>query len=181
MECKKALQEADGRFEEAVKILQAKGADIAREKAHAQARQGAIGSYIHGGKVGVLIEVNCETDFVARTEEFRNFVHELCLQVASMHPRYVNREEVPHEEIGETLRQLHEEIGEVDDEASQPMQQSHMEKFYKEHVLLDQPFVKDSSKTIQDLLHSTVASLRENIVIRRFVRYSLGEFLPSSE
>jgi elongation factor Ts len=122
-----------------------------------------------------MVEVNCETDFVARTDQFKNFVHEMCLQVASMRPRYVSREDVPHEEIASTLEQLHEEIGGIEDEATQPMQQSHMERFYKEQVLLDQPYVKDPAKTIQDVLNETITALRENVVIRRFVRMSLGE------
>ena len=180
MECKKALEKTDGQMEEAIKLLQAQGADIAREKAGRETKQGLVGSYVHGGKIGVLVEVNCETDFVARTDQFKNLIHEVCLQVASMKPRYVSREEVAHEEIAATLAQLHEELGGIDEEATQPIQQSHMENFYKEQVLLDQPYIKDSSKRIQDLLNETVASLRENVVIRRFVRISLGESIPSS-
>ncbi len=180
MECKRALQEAGGKLEEAVKLLRAKGRQLAGEKSGRLTRQGLIGSYVHGGKIGVLVEVNCETDFVARTDAFKNFVHEICLQIASMNPQYVRREDVPPEEIGAALEQLHEEIAGVDDEAAQPMQQSHMEQFYRERVLLDQPYVKDSSKTIQDLLHETVTSTRENIVIQRFVRFALGENFHST-
>ena len=179
MECQRALQEAGGKLEEAVKLLRAKGARLAGEKASRETRQGLIGSYVHGGKIGVLVEVNCETDFVARTDAFKNFVHEICLQIASMNPRCIRREDVPPEEIGDALEHLHEEIQGVDDEAAQPMQQAHMEQFYKERVLLDQPYVKDVSKTIQDLLHETVTSTRENIVIHRFVRFVLGEESPS--
>ncbi len=175
MECKKALSQAGGDLEEAIRILKLKGKDIAAAKAHRAAHQGLIGSYVHGGRIGVLVEVNCETDFVARTDQFKNFVHEICLQVASMNPHYVTQEEVPHEEIGETLARLHEEIEEVEEEGAQSIQQAHMEKFYKERVLLDQPFVKDSTKTVQDLLNETISFLRENIVIRRFVRLVLGD------
>ncbi len=181
MECKQALIEAGGKMEEALKILRAKGAAIAAEKSERAARQGLIGSYVHGGKIGVLVEVNCETDFVARTEQFKTLVHELCLQIASMKPQYIHREEVPHEEVGETLARLHEEIEEVEEEGAQPIQQRHMEKFYQERVLLDQPYVKDPSKTVQDLLHEAVSSLRENIVIRRFVRFILGEETASPQ
>lgn len=180
LECKKALEQAGGKVEEAVKILRAKGASIALEKSGREAKQGMVGSYVHAGKIGVLVEVNCETDFVARTEQFKSFVHDVCLQVASMNPLYVNREDVPPEEIGSELEALHEEIAGVDDEAAQPMQQAHMERFYKERVLLDQSFVKDSSKTIQDLLNDTVNSTRENVQIRRFVRITLGEVLQGS-
>ena len=175
MECQKALQQAGGKMDEALKLLQAKGKTIAGEKAGRATGQGLIGSYVHAGKIGVLVEVNCETDFVARTEQFKDFVHEVCLQIASMKPRYVRREEVPEEEIGRELEQLHEQLEGVDEESTQPMQQAHMEKFYKERVLLDQPYVKDSSKTMQDLLHEAVAATRENIVVQRFVRFVLGE------
>jgi elongation factor Ts len=181
MECKQALIEAGGRMEGALKILRTKGAAIAAEKSQRAARQGLIGSYVHGGKIGVLVEVNCETDFVARTEQFQQFVHELCLQIASMKPRYIHREEVPHEEVGETLAQLHEEIEGVEEEGAQPIQQSAMEKFYQERVLLDQPYIKDPTKTVQDLLHEAVSALRENIVIRRFARFVLGEETPGPQ
>ena len=179
MECKKALQETSGSVEEALRLLRSKGAGLAAEKAGREARQGLVGSYVHGGRIGVLVEVNCETDFVARTDHFKQFVHDLCLQIASMNPRYVNREEIPSEAIGQELEQLQEHLEGVDEEASQPMQQAHMETFYRERVLLDQTFVKDPSKTVQDLLHEVVNNTRENIVIRRFVRMSLGEALES--
>jgi len=175
MECQKALQQAGGRLDEALKLLQAKGKTIASEKAGRTTGQGLIGSYVHSGKIGVLVEVNCETDFVARTDQFKQFVHEVCLQIASMNPRFVRREEVPPEEIGRELEDLHEQIEGVDEESTQPMQQAHMERFYRERVLLDQPYVKDPSKTMQDLLHEAVASTRENIVVQRFVRFVLGE------
>ena len=177
VECKKALQEAGGRLEEALKLLRARGASLATEKAGREARQGLIGGYVHGGKIGVLVEVNCETDFVARTDAFKQFVHDLCLQVVSMNPRYVSREEIPPEAVGEELEQLQEHLQGVEDEASQPMQQAHMQAFYRERVLLDQTFVKDPSKTVQDLLHEVVNSTRENIIIRRFSRMNLGEAL----
>ena len=175
MECKKALQQAGGKLDEALKLLRDQGATIAGEKAGRATGQGLIGSYVHAGKIGVLVEVNCETDFVARTEPFKDFVHQVCLQIASMKPRYVRREEVPEEEIGRELEQLHEQIAGIDEESTQPMQQSHMERFYRERVLLDQPYVKDPSKTLQDLLHEAIAATRENIVIQRFVRFVLGE------
>ncbi len=175
MECKKALKEAGGRMEEAVRLLRARGAAIATEKAGRKACQGLIGSYVHGGRIGVLVEVNCETDFVARTDAFKQLVLDLCLQVASMNPAYVSREEVPPEEIGRELEQLHDEIQGVEDESAQPIQQAHMEQFYKERVLLDQTFVKDPTRTVRDLIHEVVASTREKIAVRRFVRMTLGE------
>lgn len=175
LECKKALEEAKGQMEEAVRILRTRGASIASEKSGRVAAQGLVGSYVHQGRIGVLVEVNCETDFVARTDQFAQFVRDLCLQVASMNPQYACREEVPPEEISAELQALHEQIEGVDDESAQPMQQAHMEKFYRERVLLDQPFVRDPAKSVQDLLHELVSSLRENIVIRRFVRMILGQ------
>ena len=175
IECKKALTEAGGDPEKAIQILRDKGREIAAQKAGRAAHQGLIGSYVHNGRIGVLVEVNCETDFVAKTDPFKSFVQEMCLQIASMNPRYVSREEVPPEQIGKALEELHEEIGSVDDESAQPMQQSHMEQFYRERVLLDQPYIKDTTKAVQDLLTETVSSLRENIVIRRFVRFVLGD------
>jgi len=175
LDCKKALADAGGDPEEAAKILRAKGASIAAEKAGRLARQGLIGSYVHGGRIGVLVEVNCETDHVVRTDEFKKFVQELCLQIASQNPKYVTREDVPHEEIADALSHLHDEIEGVEEEGAQSMQQSHMEQFYRERVLLDQPYIRDNTKTIADLLHDAVLSLRENIVIRRFIRFSLGE------
>ena len=181
LECKNALLQTDGDLEKALLILRAKGASLASEKAGRKASQGVIGSYVHGGRIGVLIEINCETDFVARTEQFKNFVQELCLQIASMRAQYVSREDVPVEQVGQALAELHEEISGVEDEGAQPMQQAFMERFYKELVLLDQPYVRDTSKTVQDLLHDLVASLRENIVIRRFVRFELGEQIPDTQ
>ncbi len=174
LECKKALEQAGGSLEQAERILRAKGAQIAGEKAGRTAAQGLVDSYIHQGKIGVLIEVNCETDFVARTDQFKSFVHELCLHIANSNPRFVTREDVPPEEIGKELETLHEQIEGVDEESTQPMQQAHMERFYKDRVLLDQPYVRDPSKTVQDLLHETVTHTRENIVIRRFARWMLG-------
>ena len=175
LECKKALEQAEEDLDQAERILRVKGKQIAGEKASRSTRQGLIDSYVHQGKIGVLVEVNCETDFVARTEQFKNFVHELCLHIAHSNPRFVRREDVPPEEIGKELELLHEEIAGADDESSQSMQQAHMERFYRERVLLDQAYVRDPSKTIQDLLHETIHSTRENIVIQRFVRIVLGD------
>ena len=152
MECKRALEETSGSLVEAVKVLRAKGGAIAREKASRQAHQGLIISYVHSGRIGVLLELNCETDFVARTDQFKALGHDLCLQIASMDPLYISRDKVPAKEA----------------------------KLMKEKVLLDQPFIKDPSKTIQDLLNELVSSIRENIVVRRFVRFNLGEELQKS-
>tara|TARA_B100000315_G_scaffold234063_1_gene247759 strand:- start:71 stop:640 length:570 start_codon:yes stop_codon:yes gene_type:complete len=158
MDCKKALQEADGKLEAAVKILHEQSKAIVAKKAGRATGQGVVHAYIHGGRIGVLVEVNCETDFVARNEKFKQFVHELGLQIASMDPQYVSKEEVSKEAI-----------------------QGDPKAFYTQACLLSQPFIKDQSKTIQDLLQDVIATTGENIVIRRFVRYEVGEEIESSE
>ncbi len=174
-ECQQALREADGRLDEALKILKARGAAIAAKKATRVAKQGVISAYVHGGRIGVLIEVSSETDFVARNEKFREFVRALELQIASMNPAYLAPEEVPPEVVGAELEQLHEQLEGAEGEGFVSAQKSHMEKFYARLCLLNQPYVKDESKTIRDLLTETIAATGENIVIRRFTRYQLGD------
>ncbi len=153
LECKKALQEAGNDLDKAVKILYEKGTTIAASKAGRSTQQGLIGSYVHGGRIGVIVEVNCETDFVARTDQFKALVHELCLQIAAMNPEYVSREQIPADLVPSKGAEI----------------------FYKEKVLLEQPFVKDQSKTVRDVLNEAVLAIRENIVIRRFYRVVLGD------
>ena len=175
MECKKALEQSGGDKEEALKILKARGAAIAAKKADRVAKEGVVDSYIHGGKIGVLVEVNCETDFVGRNEQFQTFVHDLGLQIAAMNPKYVSQEDVPSELVEQEIHQLQEMLVGAEGDQFVSAQKSHMEKFYQRLCLLDQLFVKDNSKTIQDLLTELIASTGENIVVRRFVRYQLGE------
>lgn len=180
VECKRALSESNGNLDEALKILREQGASVAAAKAGRATAHGIVSSYVHGGKIAVLVEVNCESDFVARNDSFNHFVHEVCLQVASMGPSYVSREDVPESDMSQMMEDLQEELAQVDAEVAPAMQQSFVENFYKEKVLLDQPYVKDSSRTIRDLLHEAVAAIRENIVIRRFVRVELGGRMISS-
>ena len=155
MDCKRALQEAGGDMARAEEILKTKGLASVAKRADRSTGQGRVDAYVHfNNTVGVLIEVDCETDFVARTEDFVALAKDLALHIAAMNPRYLRPEDVPAAEI--------EASGET------------AEKFYEQHVLLAQPFVKDGSQTIEDKIKSTVAKLRENVVVRRFVRYEIG-------
>ncbi len=178
MDCKAALKEADGDIEKAIEILKKKGIAKAAKKAGREASEGLIGSYIHhGGKIGVLIEVNCETDFVAKTDDFKNLVNELAMQVAASNPLYVKREDVPQDVI-EKEREVYKtqalESGKPE-KIVEKIVDGKMEKFYKEICLLEQPYIRDDNKTIQDLLNEAIAKLGENIVVKRFVRFALGE------
>src|SRR5918997_2759293 len=184
MECKKALTEAGGNEEQAVEILRKRGMASASKKAGRVAAEGAVGSYIHmGGKVGVLVEVNCETDFVARTDEFQSLVKDIAMHIAAAEPRYVAREEVPADILDKEREIKRAQIANDPKNANKPEQvvekivEGRLGKFYEEAVLLDQPFVKEPSKTIQDLLTEKIASIKENITVRRFARYKMGEGL----
>lgn len=184
MECKKALVEANGDKEKAIDLLREKGLSKAAKRVGRIAAQGIVDSYIHlGGKVGVMVEVNCETDFVARNEEFRAFVRDICLQVAATNPSYLSREDVPEEVIEkekEILRRQAAHEGKPE-KIIEKIVSGRMEKFFEENCLLEQPFIKDQDKTIKDLLTEKIAKIGENIIIRRFVRYEMGEGLDSSE
>jgi elongation factor Ts len=175
LDCKKALTEANGNVDEAITILRKRGAASAAKKADRVTKEGVVESYIHvGGKVGVLIEVNCETDFVARNDDFRAFVKDLCLQIAAASPLYVAREEVP-----EADRQKERDIAAAQVQGKPPaavqkIVEGKLEKFYSTVCLVDQPFVKLPEKSVKDMLTERIAKLGENIQIRRFVRYQLG-------
>ena len=181
MDCKKALQETDGNLDEAVEFLRQKGLASAAKRAGRTANQGLVDSYIHfNNTVGVLVEVNCETDFVANTDEFRQLVKEIALHIASpASPRYVTREEIPAEEL-EYHRGLFEaqarEMGKPDNVIPNIVE-GKMKAFHEEIVLLDQKYVKDDSRTIQQLLDEMGAKVGEKVAVRRFVRYRLGEEL----
>jgi len=175
MDCKKALIEANGSVEEATTILRKKGAASAAKKADRATKEGLIESYIHvGGKVGVLIEVNCETDFVARNEDFKAFVKDLCLQIAAASPACVTREEVPEADLAKEREIAAAQVEGKPPAAIQKIVEGKLEKFYSTVVLLDQPFVKQPEKTIKELLTERIAKTGENIQVRRFVRYQLG-------
>jgi elongation factor Ts len=176
LDCKKALTETNGNVEEAITILRKKGAASAAKKADRATREGLIESYIHlGGKVGVLLEVNCETDFVARNEEFRAFVKDLCLQVAAASPLYVSRDQVPEALIASEREIATAQVEGKPPAAVQKIVEGKLEKFYSTVCLIDQPFVKDAEKTVKEILTQKISKIGENMQIRRFVRYKLGE------
>lgn len=175
MDCKKALIEANGNIEEASTILRKKGAASAAKKAERATKEGLIESYIHvGGKVGVLIEVNCESDFVARNEDFKAFVKDLCLQIAAANPTVVSREEVPEADLAKEREIAAAQVQGKPPAAVQKIVEGKLDKYYSTVVLLDQPFVKLPEKTIKELLTERIAKTGENIQIRRFVRFQLG-------
>ena len=188
MECKKALTEADGNEEQAVEILRKRGMASAGKKAGRVAAEGAVGSYIHmGGKVGVLVEVNCETDFVARTDEFQALVKDIAMHIAAAEPRYVTREEVPADLLDKEREITRAQIANDPKNANKPEQvvekivEGRLNKFYEEAVLVDQPFVKDPAKTINELLTERIAKTGERITVRRFSRYKMGEGLAKRD
>jgi len=175
LDCKKALSEANGNVEEAITILRKKGAASAAKKAERTTQEGLIESYIHvGGKVGVMVEVNCETDFVARNEEFKAFCRDLCLQIAAASPTYVRREEVSEADLAREREIAVAQVQGKPPAAVQKIVEGKLEKFYSTICLLDQPFVKLPDKTVKDILTEQVAKIGENIQVRRFVRYQLG-------
>ena len=175
LDCKKALTEANGNVEEAITILRKKGAASAAKKADRDTSEGLIESYIHvGGKVGVLIEVNCETDFVARNDEFRQFVKDLCLQIAAANPLYVSRDQVPAADLASERDIAAAQVAGKPPAAVQKIVEGKLEKYYSTVCLLDQPFVKLAEKTVKEMIVEKVAKIGENIQIRRFVRYQLG-------
>ncbi len=180
MECKRALEEAGGDLEKAEVILREKGLAAASKKSTRATNQGLIDSYIHlGSKIGVLVEVNCETDFVARNEMFKELVHNIALHIAASAPIYVSREDIP-KEIIETEKEIYRKqaLNEGKPESvAEKIADGKLKKYYEENCLLDQPYVKDNDKTVGDLVREAILKIGENIVIRRFVRFVLGEDL----
>jgi len=175
MDCKRALVETDGDLDKAIATLRERGLAAAAKKSGRDAREGLVSSYIHtGGRVGVLIEVNCETDFVARNEGFRVFVKDLCLQIAAASPLYVTREEVPAAEITKERDIAAAQVQGKPPAAVQKIVEGKMEKFFSTVCLLDQPFVKLPEKTVKEMLTEQVTKIGENIQVRRFIRYQLG-------
>ncbi len=175
LDCKKALTESNGHLEEAVTILRKKLGAKVDKLAGRSAKEGVIESYIHlGGKVGVLIEVNCETDFVARNEDFKAFVRDLCLQIAAASPLYVTRDAVPEADLAQEREIAAAQVQGKPPAAVQKIVEGKLEKFYSTVVLLDQPFVKLPEKSVKEVLAERIAKTGENIQVRRFVRYQLG-------
>ena len=183
MDCKKALVEANGDIDKASDILREKGLASIAKKSSRIASEGIVDSYIHGGRIGVLIEVNSETDFVAKNEDFKAFVKDMAMQVAAAAPKYLSREEVPADKVEHEKSILREQaLNEGKPEKIvEKMVEGRMEKFYEEICLLDQKFIKDPDIKVQDLLNNIAAKIGENIKIRRFVRYEVGEGLEKRE
>jgi elongation factor Ts len=178
MDCKKALAETGGDMEKAVIYLREKGLAEAAKRSGRVASEGLVSAYIHpGNRIGVLVEVNCETDFVAKTEDFKNLVHDLALQIAASRPQYISQDDVPAEVITQEKEILRvQALNEGKPEkVVEKMVEGRLQKFFKDACLLEQPFVKNPDVTVQNVLHEVVARVGENIVVRRFSRYELGE------
>lgn len=184
MDCKKALTEANGDMEKAIELLREKGLAAAVKKSGRIAAEGIVDSYIHlGGKIGVLLEVNCETDFVAKTDEFRALVKDIAMQIAAANPKYLRKEDVDTAELEkerEILRAQALNEGKPE-KIVDKMVEGRIQKYYKEVCLLEQPFVKDPDKSVQDLVTEKIAKIGENISVRRFVRYEMGEGLEKRQ
>lgn len=184
MDCKKALVESDGDFDKAVTLLREKGLSAAAKKTGRVTAEGLVDSYIHmGGKIGVLIEVNCESDFVAKNEDFKDFVRNLCMQIAAANPLYISREEVSQEDMqkeSEIYRNQALREGKPE-KVVDKIVEGKLEKYYQETCLLEQQYIRDTDRKIIDLLKDQVAKLGENISVRRFSRFVMGEGLEKRE
>lgn len=188
LDCKEALSQTEGDLDQAAEYLRTKGLEAAQQKS-GQTAEGKIGTYLHmDGQIGVIVEVNCQTDFVANTDEFETFVHEVAMQIAAQNPSYVSRADVPEEDVevekNILLQQLEEddELTDKPDHVKEQIVEGKLEKqFLKQQVLLEQDYIRDPDRTIQDLLNETIAEVDENINIRRFVRYQVGEGIEVEE
>ncbi len=176
LDCKKALEEVSGDMEQATKLLRKKGLAIAAKKAEREAREGLVEAYVHaGGKLGVLLELNCETDFVARTEDFQELAHDLAMQVAATNPRYLTPDDIPDEVLERERERHREQAGEgKSEDIVERIVEGKLTKYYEDVCLLEQPFIKDEGLTVRDLVTSKIAKLGENIKVRRFTRFELG-------
>lgn len=178
MECKKALVEAKGEIDKAIKVLRERGLAAAAKKASRSTEEGIVGQYIHaGGKLGVLVEVNCETDFVARTDEFQELVHNIAMHIAAASPRWVQKDDVPESEIqkeSEIYRNQAAKEGKPE-QILDKIVQGRIKKFYEETCLYEQPFVKDGDVSVAEYVQSKIATIKENITVRRFSRFKVGE------
>ena len=184
MDCKKALAATEGDMDKAIDFLREKGLAAAAKKAGRIAAEGLVESYIHGGgRIGVLVEVNCETDFVAKTDAFKSLVKDIAMHIAAANPSYLRREEVPAAELEHEKMVLSEQARNEGkpEKIIEKMVTGRIEKYYKEVCLLVQPFVKDPDKTISDLITESIAKIGENIAIRRFTRYQLGEGIEKKQ
>lgn len=178
MDCKRALEEANGDMQKAMEILRKKGAATAAKRADKATNQGVVEAYIHaGGRIGAMVELNCETDFVAKTPDFKSLAHDIAMQIAAMTPRYIAREQIEKSVIDKEL-EIYKTQAQNEGkkpEIAEKIALGRLDKFYQEVCLLEQSFIKDSGKTIKDLLDEATAKVGERISIRRFIRYHLGE------
>ena len=180
LDCKKALDEVKGDYEKAVALLREKGKAKALKKGNSDriAAEGVVGSYIHmGGKIGVLVEINCETDFAQKSDQFNQLVKDVAMHIAAANPKYVNSSEVPESVLNQEKEILKKQAMEEGKPAAiaEKMMEGRIKKYYQDYCLMNQPFVKDGSKTIADVVNETIAFVGEKITIRRFVRYEMGE------
>lgn len=184
MDCKRALEATNGDMEKAIDELRTKGLAKAAKRAGKVASEGTVISYIHGaGRIGVLVEVNCETDFVAKTEEFKQLAYDIAMQIAAANPQYISREAVPVETLErekEVLKAQALEEGKPE-KVIEKMVEGRLEKYYKENCLLEQQFIKDTDISVQELIHEKIAKMGENISIRRFARYEVGEGIEKEQ
>jgi elongation factor Ts len=178
MDCKKALVETGGDIEEAIQVLRKRGQAMAQKKAGREATEGSVGNYVHaGGKIGVMVEVNCETDFVARTDQFQQLCHDLAMHIAALDPRFVTREEVTDAVLARE-RDVYSEQARASGKPAaivEKMVTGKMEKFFEENCLYEQRFIKDESVTVRELIEQAIARLGEKVSVRRFVRFKVGE------
>ncbi len=176
LDCRNALAEVNGDFDEAAKLLKKRGLAVAAKKAEREANEGLVEAYIHaGGKLGVLVELNCETDFVARTEDFQELAHDVAMQVAGAGAKYLTPEDIPQGVLEREKERHLEGIGDgKPEEIVQKIVDGKLKKYYQEVCLLEQPFIKDEEMTVRDLITSKIAKLGENIKVRRFARFELG-------
>ncbi|OHW62788.1 elongation factor Ts [Andreesenia angusta] len=183
LDCKKALDETNGDIEKAIDLLREKGLSQAAKKSGRIASEGVVEAYIHGGRIGVIVEVNTETDFVAKNEDFRAFVKDVAMQIAAANPKYVSREEVQQDDIEREREVLTQQALNEGKPANivEKMVEGRIDKFYKEICLLEQPFIKDPDTTVEKLLAEKIAKIGENIKIRRFTRYEVGEGIEKKE
>lgn len=186
MDCKEALKETDGDLDEAADYLRKEGLESAQEKSSVTA-EGKVGTYLHmGGRIGVVTEVNCETDFVANTDDFEQFVEEISMQIAAQNPSFVNREQVPPDVIDSEKEIIKEQLSEEEKDKPQEILDQILDgkldkQFYQQEVLLEQDYIRDSDKTVQELLDELIAEVDENVNIRRFERFEVGEGIEVEE
>ncbi|GAQ95221.1 elongation factor Ts [Thermodesulfovibrio aggregans] len=176
MECKKALEASGGDFDKAIEYLRQKGLATAQKKASREAREGIITAYIHMDKIGVMLELNCETDFVARNEEFRQLAKDIAMHIAASNPQYIRREDVPEDVINKEKEIYKAQIpGNKPPQVIEKIIEGKLEKFFEDMCLLDQPFIKEPERKIKDIINEKIAKFGENIVVKRFVRFQVGQ------